>query len=82
MPAVNLTRWNSVLRQIQSILDKGLADLNTICRDVGHNECVFTQKEWDQLTELVEILQPFKVYTDILQGEEVLIKFYLGVTNC
>lgn len=74
VPAVNLTRWNSILRQVKSILDKGLVQLNSVCREVGHNECVFTQKEWDQLTELSEILHPFKVYTDLLQGEEVQIK--------
>ena len=73
IPAVNVTRWNSVLRQVQSILDKGLTEINEVSRDDGHNECVFTHKEWEQLTELTEILHPFKVYTDLLQGEEVYI---------
>ena len=71
MPAVNSTRWNSVFRQINSVLDKGHAKLNSVSREAGHQECVFTHKEWEQLTELAEILLQFKVYTDLLQGDQV-----------
>ena len=71
VPATSPTRWSSVLRQIQRILAKGLTELNAVCRDDNHHECVFTQKEWDQLNELSVILDPFRLYTDMLQGEEV-----------
>ena len=60
-------------RQVAAVLEKGHNQLNSVSRDAGHNECVFTHKEWEQLTELTEILLPFKEYTDILQGEEVCI---------
>lgn len=69
---MNNTRWNSLLRQVQSILSKGLPELNAVSRQAKHNECIFTQKEWDQLVELEEILCPFKVYTDMLQGDQVI----------
>ena len=62
-----------MLHQIQSVIKKGLVELNAVCRDDGQSKLVFTQKEWDQLAELCEILTPFKEYTDILQGEEVTI---------
>ena len=74
IPTANSTRWNSVHRQLKSVIDKGLAPLNAVSREAEHTECVFSHKEWDQLTELVEILEPFKDYTDQLQGEEVKSK--------
>ena len=71
MPAANSTRWNSLLRQVESILSKGLSELNAVSRETKHNECIFTQKEWDQLIELADILAPIKIYTDMLQGDQV-----------
>ena len=59
------------MRQIDSILDKGLTAINEVSRAVKHQECIFTQREWDQLQELSDILSPFKVYTDMLQGDTV-----------
>ena len=62
------------MRQIESILQRGLTKLNEVSRETNHQECVFSQCEWDQLKELADILGPFKVYTDMLQGDEVSIQ--------
>lgn len=56
---------------MQSIISKGLGELNAVSREAKRNECILIQKEWDQLLELAEVLGPFKVYTDILQGDQV-----------
>ena len=71
VPATNATRWNSVLHQVKGILSKGMTELNSVSREADHSELVFSQKEWEQLTELDVVLTPFKEYTDILQGDEV-----------
>lgn len=79
VPSANATRWNSVLRQIQSIQKRGFTDLNTVSRATDNPQLLFSAKEWEQLKELCEVLEPFQIYTDILQGEEVSAKdiFYL-----
>lgn len=74
VPTANATRWNSVLRQIQSILKRGFVQLNNVSRATDNKNLVFSAKEWEQLNELVEVLEPFKVYTDLLQGEEVRMR--------
>ena len=71
VPATNATRWNSLLHQVKGILRKGMTELNGVSREADHSELVFSQKEWEQLTELDVVLTPFKEYTDILQGNEV-----------
>ena len=42
-------------------------------RDDGRRDCIFTQKEWDQMQEMSDILEHFKIETDNLQGEKVVI---------
>lgn len=71
VPATNATRWNSVLRQIDSILAKGLTELNDVSKAADQQNVVFSQREFDQLQEMSRILGPFKYYTDQLQGDEV-----------
>lgn len=58
---------------MQSILDKGFTEINAVSRDDGRRDCIFTQKEWDQMQEMSDILEPFKIETDNLQGEKVVI---------
>ena len=62
------------MRQIEGILERDLTKLNEVSRETNHQECVFSQCEWDQLKELSDILGPFKVYTDMLQGDEESIQ--------
>lgn len=71
IPAENDTRWNSTLRQINAVLSKGMVELNTISADEKRNELVFSSKQWAQLKELSELLEPFKVSTDELQADQV-----------
>ena len=70
IPATNDMPWNSVLRQVISILEKGMAPLISVSRDADRHEYIFSTKEWDQLTRLHKILEPFKVETDNLQGDK------------
>ena len=49
-----------------------MTKLNEVSRETNHQECVFSQRDWDQ--ELADILGPLKVYTDMLQGDEVSIQ--------
>ena len=41
-------------------------------RDNGRRDCIFTQKEYDQMQEMSDILEPFKIETENLQGEKVM----------
>jgi hypothetical protein len=49
IPAQNDTRWNSTLRQIQSVLSKGIGKLNSIAVNQKKPEVMFNAKEWEQL---------------------------------
>ena len=74
VPTANATRWNSVMTQILSIQKRGFTELNTVSRATENPRLVFSAKEWEQLKELCKVLEPFQIYTDILQGEEVSAK--------
>lgn len=50
---------------------KPMADLNAISVSENQNECVFSNREWTQLTDLAQLLQPLQEATDLLQGEHV-----------
>lgn len=73
LPASNDTRWNSVLRQINSVVDKGMNELNSVTRADNRRECIFSCGEWSQLRELIDVLEPFRAMTDQLQGDKVRI---------
>ena len=55
----------------QCIKKKGLHELNAVSKAAKKTDAVYTQKEWDQINELIEILEPFKYYTDRLQADQV-----------
>ncbi|MGH0142010.1 UNVERIFIED_CONTAM: hypothetical protein FKN15_074964 [Acipenser sinensis] len=71
IPSPNTTRWNSVLRQMQSIVSLDHQQLSDTCKDAGHVETVLLVSEWAQLKQLVEVLLPFAEATNLTQGEEV-----------
>ena len=71
IPAENDTRWNSTLRQIQAVLSKGMTEINTICTSQSKAEVALSPKEWAQLKELSDLLEPFAQATDELQADKV-----------
>lgn len=71
VPQINATRWNSTYRQIEAVSNKDMKKLNELSEQQGHQECVFTHRDWQQLTELRDILRPFYLATNLTQGEKV-----------
>ena len=64
------TRWNSVLRHINSFLKKDMEAINSVMA-AAHQDIEFTNLEWVQLRELSDILAPFAEATDLTQGDQV-----------
>ena len=69
IPVLNDTRWNSTYRQYSAILslDKGM--LRSLLTDVQMTHLLITEREYDQLSEVVNILAPFADATDLTQGD-------------
>ena len=59
---------------VPSIQKRGFKDLIMVSRATENPQLVFSAKEWEQLKELCEVLEPFQIYTDILRGDEVSAK--------
>lgn len=72
VPASVTTRWNSTLRQLKSVIKCEHLKLSTVLEDTGHKEVAFTTREWSQIRELVDVLEPFGEATDLTQGEKVV----------
>ncbi|KAJ4939239.1 hypothetical protein JOQ06_028695 [Pogonophryne albipinna] len=72
IPASVTTHWNSTLKQLKSVLNCDHLRLSTVLEDGGHKETVFTAREWNQIGELVDVLQPFGEATDLTQGEKMV----------
>ena len=72
IPVCNATRWNSVLRQVHSVLALTNQQLTDLCRTLSHSELIFSAKEWLMLNELSEVLSPFLEATNLTQGEYIL----------
>ncbi len=68
IPAANDTRWNSIYRQVNSIVKLDNNKLTEMLRNTPQQNLVFTQKELQQLKELVDVLELFAQATDIAQG--------------
>ena len=54
---------------VLSIQKRGFTDLIMVSRATENPQLVFSAKEWEQLKELCEVLEPFQIHTEILQGE-------------
>lgn len=63
------TRWHSTLRQVKSVVRLGKQPLSDLAEAEGHKEVQFTQREWNQLEELVLVMDPFYDATVLAQGE-------------
>lgn len=70
IPASVTTRWNSTLRQLKAVLSCGHLRLCTFLENAEHKETIFIAREWNQIQELVQVLQPFAEATDLTQGEK------------
>lgn len=65
------TRWNSTLRQIKSLLSLDFKLLSDLLENQDHKNLVLTAREWGQLIELVDVLDPFLEATVVTEGEKV-----------
>jgi hypothetical protein len=79
----NDTRWNSVLKMIESVIDKRL-DIDKFTRDAIKEEkdrnmkeklqsAILDNDDWDILEELQTVLAPFERFTVMLQGTITLL---------
>ncbi|MBN3298439.1 zinc finger BED domain-containing protein 4-like [Amia ocellicauda] len=71
-PASVLPPWNVTLRQLKALVTFDYQKLCEVLEVGGHKESKFTEREWSQVKELVEILTPFGEATDLTQGEKVV----------
>jgi L-cystine uptake protein TcyP (sodium:dicarboxylate symporter family) len=53
------TQWNSTLRQLKNIVALEFQPLYKLVTGEGHTEVLFSQKEWTQMKELIEIMDTF-----------------------
>ena len=59
IPVVNDTRWNSTYRQYSAILTLERGKLRSLLTDVQMTHLLMSDREYDQLAEVVNILAPF-----------------------
>lgn len=74
IPQPVVTRWNSTLRQVSSILKLDVKLLNDMLDGLGLTNLKLSSKDISQLKELVLLLKPFLEATDYTQGEKVQLK--------
>ncbi|KAL7379703.1 hypothetical protein ABVT39_004336 [Epinephelus coioides] len=72
IPAAVNTRWNSTLCQVKAVLSFSHQELCNVAQVTGHNELVFSVREWNMMKELCDVLQPFAEATDLTQGEKIV----------
>jgi hypothetical protein len=70
IPAAVSTRWNYTLRQLQSLLELDIAAMSELLEAQGHRNLVLTAREWSQIGELVELLEPFLEATNVTEGDK------------
>jgi hypothetical protein len=70
IPAAASTRWNSTLRQLQSLLELDIAAMSELLEAQGHRNLVMTAREWSQIGELVELLEPFLEAINVTEGDK------------
>ena len=78
IPSAVVTRWNSTLRQIKSVLSLDMKLLCEVLEAQGQKHLVFAAREWSQLNELVDVLDPFLEATLLTEGDkQVTISYAL-----
>lgn len=68
IPLSNDTRWNSFYRLLNAIVKLDRNNLADVLRKTGQTNLIMSQREYQQVNELVIVLQPFSEATDIVQG--------------
>jgi len=63
--ASNDTRWNSVYRQIEAVVELDQLRLLDVLQKTLHENLIMNAKELAQLQELVSLLTPFAEATDL-----------------
>jgi len=71
VPASNDTRWNSVYRQIEAVVELDQLRL-LVLQETSHENLIMNAKELAQLQELVSLLAPFAEATDLTQGDKTI----------
>ena len=69
--ASNDTRWNSVYRQIEAVVELDRLRL-LVLQETSHENLIMNAKELAQLQELVSMLAPFAEATDLTQGDKTV----------
>ena len=72
IPSANDTRWNSTFKQLNAILMLDQSKINSVLKETGHDHLIMTNKELNQINELVQILSPFSEATDLTQGDKMV----------
>jgi len=72
IPASVVTRWNSTLRQVKALLSLDAKQLQDLLEMQGHNHLVLSAREWSQLNELVDLLDPFLEATLLTESDVVV----------
>ncbi|XP_004210748.1 uncharacterized protein LOC101239302 [Hydra vulgaris] len=70
IPLVNATRWNSTFRHIKSVVNLDEKKLKNLLDDLSHRNLILNEREYVQLRELIDLLQPFLEATDMTQSEK------------
>jgi len=68
--ASNDTRWNSVYRQIEAVVELDQLRLLDVLQKTLYENLIMNAKELAQLQELVSLLSPFAEATDLTQGDK------------
>lgn len=82
IPAAVVTRWNSTLRQIKSIISLDAKQLSDLLEAQNHRNLVFTTRERAQLIELVDILDPFLEATMLTEGRQNSYTEFCAAMHC
>src|SRR5688572_21050556 len=83
IPASNDTRWNSTYRQLKAIVQLDQVKLGEVLRASTQENLILSQKEIQQIQELVEILSAFAEATEITEGDKtVAISCVVPVSRC
>ncbi|XP_056140908.1 uncharacterized protein LOC130116856 isoform X1 [Lampris incognitus] len=69
IPTANATRWNSTLKQVKAYVHLDMQKLSSVLESEGHKSLILSPREYAQLKELIEVLDPFLVATNLTQGE-------------
>uniref|UniRef100_A0A8C2HU02 HAT C-terminal dimerisation domain-containing protein n=1 Tax=Cyprinus carpio TaxID=7962 RepID=A0A8C2HU02_CYPCA len=72
IPTANATRWNSTLKQVKAYVNFDIQMLAYVLDSEGHKSLILSQREYAQLKELIEVLDPFLEATNLTQGEKTV----------